>query len=736
MSKGQDISIIVTCHAEGILLHKTLLSIMRALLFFKSAINVEIIIHLDNPTDETIKYTNRAQDRFPHIVVFKNNFGDPGKSRDFCINHSAGKYIALIDGDDLMSQNWLYDAYQLLESKTYGKYIAHSAMTIEFGGFNSIVQKYASIDKDTDSLLNVWSARWNSIIFAPSPLLKKLGYPSNKTGYGYEDWLISCSFIDEGIENILVPHTVMFVRRKESDSVWDAMRAESLVLPSHRILSFENIRKIALEDNFLPGRSTADKTQTSKSPSFQNLQLSIKQVLMNTRLEAPARKLLALTRSQNAQRSVRSTDLPKWLLSEWKSIHAIERSIFPSQDILSNTSIYHSITELHYRIGGAYHAAIGYTHYDSYDYILFVPWLVSGGADSFAINYANATARYNAQKKVLVIATMQGGAESVWKDKLDKTVDFIPLNQIFSLYRLDPEHQNRIIEQLVENSHATHLHILNSIAGYDFLRRHKKYLSGSNKKVIVTSFSESTDGSGRTFGFSNTHVPYVYEQCTYITTDNSVVRNMWISLYGFAEEKILLHRPMIDQENSSLEPNVLEQPKTQSRKRVLWAARLAPEKLPSLVLDIANLLPHVDFDMYGTPDPDFDSSFLKKLPPNVTYKGSFNGFFTLPLGLYDAYLYTSLFDGLPNALLEASVARLPIVASMVGGIPDFISEKTGVPVYDINDPQAYAAAITRIMSDPVFAQQLAQKAYDQLSKGYEPQSHYKAITEMLQKLDY
>ena len=736
MSKQQDISIIVTCHAEGILLHKTLLSIMRALHFFKSSINVEIIVHLDNPTNETVNYVKRAEGHFPNIQIFTNNFGDPGKSRDFCIKHSVGKYIALIDGDDLMSQNWLNDAYQLLEGKPYGKYVAHSAMTIEFGGFNSIVQKYASIDKDTDTLLNVWSARWNSIIFAPSPLLKKLGYPNNKSGYGYEDWLISCSFIDEGIENILVPRTVMFVRRKESDSVWDAMRADSAVLPSHHILSFENIRKIALEAKFLPGQSTVNKTDKNRFSSFEGLQLTLKELVRNTRLETPARKLLALRRNQHAQKSFSNADLPKWLLSEWESIHSIERLIFPLKDSSSNISVYHSITELHYRMGGAYRTAIGYTRYNAYDYILFVPWLVSGGADSFAINYANATARYNPRKKVLVLATMQGGAESVWKEKLDKAVDFIPLNQIFSLYMLDPEHQNRILEQLVENSHATHLHILNSIAGYDFLRRHKKYLSGSDKKVIVTSFSESIDESGRTFGFSHTHVPYVYEECAYITTDNSVVQNMWVNLYGFSEEKILLHRPMIDSKKTSSQSNALKQSRPHSSKKVLWAARLAPEKLPNIIIDIANLLPHVEFDMYGTPDPNFDSSFLNRLPSNVVYRGPFNNFFSLPLESYSAYLYTSLFDGLPNALLEASVAHLPIITSMVGGIPDFISENTGMPVYKIRDPQSYAKAIATILDDPASAQQLAKRAYDQLSNGYEPESHYHAITEMLRKLNY
>lgn len=737
MSKGFDISIVVTCHSEGILVHKTLLSIERALHFFSSPINYEIILHLDNPSEETARYSTRAKKLFKNLCVYTNSFGDPGTSRDFCIKQCRGKYISLIDGDDLMSQNWLCAAFTLLENKAYGDYIAHSAMTIEFGGFNSIVEKYGSLDNDTDSLLNVWSARWNSIIFAPSSVLQQIGYPHNKPGYGYEDWLISCTFIENDINNILVPETVMFVRRKESDSVWDTMRSDWLVLPSHPILSFEYVRKMPLKSRFLPGNSTISDNLAAASTIRRSVKTRVKQYVKNTPIEAHLRKAVRKYRhlSERYARSLSPGKLPDWLLQEWRDIHNIERQIFPSRELISNPQIYHSITELHYRIGGAYHKAVQYTRHNNYDYILFVPWLTSGGADSFAINYANAAKRYQPNKRVAVVATMQGGAPSAWKSKLDGDIDFIPLNDIFSEYNLEPEHQNRVIEQFIENCHAEYLHIINSIAGYDFVRRHKKYMEASGKKVIVTSFSESTDETGRVFGFSHTHVPYVYEQAIAITTDNSVVKNMWMHEYGFAQEKLLLHRPMIDVEAAEREISHSTS-KDKNPKHVLWAARLAPEKLPQLVALIANKLPDVNFDMYGTPDKDFDITFLQNLPSNVSYKGSFNGFFTLPLERYGAYLYTSLFDGLPNALVEASVARLPIVASDAGGISDFVTEDTGILVQNPSTIDGYVKAIRFIIDNPLRAKELSDNAYESLLHGYSPDSHYASISDMLNDLKY
>lgn len=734
MSKPVTISVVVTCHAESILIHKTLLSIERSIKLLSVDTKVEIILHADNPTLATQQYLENASRYFSGLTVYSNTFGDPGKSRDYCIQKSKGRYIALIDGDDLMSQNWLRDAYRTLEERPYGSCVAHSEMTVEFGGFDSIVQKYSNINNTTDSLLNVWSARWNAIIFAPAEVLKKVGYPSNRQGYGYEDWLISCHFIEDGLENILVPQTVMFVRRKEADSVWDQMRADWLVLPATKMLSFNTVREIDLPVEFLPKEEVL--TSSDHLTSTHQVWLhKTKSRIKGSRLEPYARKLHSKVVQTIKQSQLASSPLPEWLIREWHDIHSIERQIFPADNLINNPSVYHSITELHYRIGGAYHRAISHTRYDTYDYILFVPWLVSGGADSFAINYANAAAKYSRDKKVLVIATMQGGAKSVWRSKLSPDIDFIPLNDIFELYSLEPEHQNRVIEQIVENSHATHLHILNSIAGYDFIKKHKKYIAATNKKVVATSFSESTDETGRVFGFSHTHVPYIYDLCDYVTTDNSVVRDMWVELYGFDRSKILLHRPMID--IKGIESTIPSHNHTDSKaKKVLWAARIAPEKLPDLVPEIGRLLPDMQIDMYGTVDPDYHARFVELLPPNVNYKGAFDGFFSIDVSQYSAYLYTSLFDGLPNTLIEAAAARLPIVASNAGGIKDFISQDTGVLINDIHSPAEYASALRTLIKNTKLAKTLSSNAYSQLSDGYDPDSHYKAISYMLSKLKF
>jgi glycosyltransferase involved in cell wall biosynthesis len=72
------------------------------------------------------------------------------------------------------------------------------------------------------------------------------------------------------------------------------------------------------------------------------------------------------------------------------------------------------------------------------------------------------------------------------------------------------------------------------------------------------------------------------------------------------------------------------------------------------------------------------------------------------------YIQPSLREGLPLAVSEAFVARLPVIASRVGGMPEVVRhEQTGLLIAP-NDPPALAAAISRLANDRELAQRLAK----------------------------
>ena len=360
---------------------------------------------------------------------------------------------------------------------------------------------------------------------------------------------------------------------------------------------------------------------------------------------------------------------------------------------------------------------------DRYDYVLFVPWLKRGGADLFALNYANTAASLG--KKVLVIATNEVDANySEWRPRLNIDVDFVPFGTITRFFPMEQKY--RLLEQLIENIHVPVLHILNSELAYDFVRDHAVYIKATGKKIIATSYSQSTDETGRVFGFSHSHLPQIYHLLSEITTDNEAVKSMWVNEYAYDAGAITVHHQPLD---SSMYTPIA---KLAGQRRILWASRLSPEKLPQLVAAIADLLPgDVHVDMYGDASSEFPTH---KLPshPRVHYRGGFNGIPSLPVDNYDVFLYTSLFDGMPNTPIEIALCGLPLVAARVGGVADFVGTY-GQIVDDITNPKAYADALTVVLDNPKTAFANAQSLRKQALRDFSQKRFLTEVRRMLKR---
>jgi glycosyltransferase involved in cell wall biosynthesis len=71
---------------------------------------------------------------------------------------------------------------------------------------------------------------------------------------------------------------------------------------------------------------------------------------------------------------------------------------------------------------------------------------------------------------------------------------------------------------------------------------------------------------------------------------------------------------------------------------------------------------------------------------------------------------TSHSEGSSNVLLEAMTAKVPIVATRVGGNPEIVlDEKTGLLV-SVADAQTLASAIARLLEEPALVSRLADAA--------------------------
>lgn len=94
----------------------------------------------------------------------------------------------------------------------------------------------------------------------------------------------------------------------------------------------------------------------------------------------------------------------------------------------------------------------------------------------------------------------------------------------------------------------------------------------------------------------------------------------------------------------------------------------------------------------------------------------------------------SLQEGLPIVLLEAMRARLSIVASAVGGIPEALEEGKGGRLVPPRQPQALAAAIEALLKDPGAEEALRQHAFARFNAHYTEDSMVSSYAGLYERL--
>jgi glycosyltransferase involved in cell wall biosynthesis len=96
----------------------------------------------------------------------------------------------------------------------------------------------------------------------------------------------------------------------------------------------------------------------------------------------------------------------------------------------------------------------------------------------------------------------------------------------------------------------------------------------------------------------------------------------------------------------------------------------------------------------------------------------------------DAFILSSKREGFPMSILEAMAAGLPVIASNVGGIPEIVKDGENGILIPPQDQNSLANAICRVIDDPGFAADLANRARITVEQNYSIQ----AITEAYTKI--
>ena len=88
------------------------------------------------------------------------------------------------------------------------------------------------------------------------------------------------------------------------------------------------------------------------------------------------------------------------------------------------------------------------------------------------------------------------------------------------------------------------------------------------------------------------------------------------------------------------------------------------------------------------------------------------------LKLMNIFVLSSLYEGFPNAVLEAMAAHVPVVASDVGGVSELVRHEENGLLVPPGDPSTLAEAIRTLLLNPEKARLMASSAYDRIRKEF------------------
>ena len=166
-----------------------------------------------------------------------------------------------------------------------------------------------------------------------------------------------------------------------------------------------------------------------------------------------------------------------------------------------------------------------------------------------------------------------------------------------------------------------------------------------------------------------------------LVTDNYAAKNELGDSLPISQRNRILVLPNYIQ---SRNPNLVELQKNdlgQLPLKWLWVSRVEPMKGIETLCHIAKLRPKESFDVFGPLEMEFPKEFNSL--HNLNYFGEKN-IGLIPTQEYKALIFTSLFEGQPNTVLEFLQRGLPVLSTDVGDLERLFKSKeiTLVPVVD------------------------------------------------------
>ena len=153
------------------------------------------------------------------------------------------------------------------------------------------------------------------------------------------------------------------------------------------------------------------------------------------------------------------------------------------------------------------------------------------------------------------------------------------------------------------------------------------------------------------------------------------------------------------------------------------SGRLFPVKDYSLMVEIANLIAHnenISFALAGDgPEKSNLENSIRQHDLNDCFDlvGHLDDMVPFYSGL-EAYINTSLHEGIPMTILEAMSYGLPIISPNVGGIPEIIENGVEGFLIDGRNPQDYADKCLLLYRDRKLREKMSRAARKKVCRDF------------------
>lgn len=652
-----DVSIVLNLHREGLYLRPTLRSLEAcAVEAQKAGLAAELVAVFDRADESTLGvFHTTPMQGFVAIKTTEIDVGSLGLARNAGIDLAEGEFIWTSDGDDLVSRNSIVELVKTARNHPSSKVAVFLDYLVAFGEQYHVV-RYVGSEWLTAADF-AYQHPYISRIFMRRSVFDTLCYLDLKvtTGFAYEDWDFNTRLFAAGFEFAIAPNTILFYRQRGNSLLKQANATSAKMIPHSALF----------EPKAYGAAMASAREKNSDWPAFIRARQRFSE--RNFAQELMAVESLVDFVAEAAQ---------------------LDPEVEPRRIEIAGSYCPIPWNPKHwgFQLEGFYQL-LGSQRFSD---VLLLPWLRPGGAEKYILQILHELHALGASRRLLVIAG-ETASKHEWVGRLPKGAVFVDLFNAFPM--LDDSGRESMIARalLAVAEPGARLHVKASPFSHRVMDLYGAVLS-SHYKVIYYRFSDGAYlwRNKRLIGpwgisFLRRQLPNIdllISDCRSIGSGDAVV-------LGTQSEK---YQVIYAQCSSSNPPHARISP----TQRLLWASRVSAEKKPELVGAIATALrrdyPDMVIEVYGQMEEHYQQQRLFDVP-GVEYRGSFDGFDSLPLERFDASIYTSAFDGLPNIVLEALASGLPVIAPAVGGVGEAVIDgETGFLVPDLVDESALIAA--------------------------------------------